>query len=612
MFNYYTYQKKRNDSLKEKNKKRKEKKMIKINKIKREELVHNYEQRVKKFIYKLSEDPNYLTKTNSLFLSFNDANNESFESDKNSLYFQKKRFDFSNFETDRRKAEKYDENQKNLKKLLDEKYPIKKIHLNKNKSLSPKLLYNLKLFNNYKEIKSDEENGNNNNIIQPRLRFKPRNDIERLLDELKDLRLFNGNRDYLNSLKKQIIKMQKVEFDNEMKKNNDINQLLDIIDKNDNKNDNNIFYKMKNNIKKKDNKNKNNKEDDLFNIKYIRKIMKSIEERNSTKENNKTMKDINNLKLLDISNNNNNDKYKNENILNSNNDDIENLTQEELIQIKRREEKMQKMRESKNKNNLMKHDLNFVFKDFLTAKKNLHKGYDIKTYFNCMKNYSLWKGSCFINNNILKKKKNKNRSIENYKTKYNFSPISKPFKEISSYLPSVNKNETMQKFSKTFYINNNSKKYISPEKLVLLLNDYKNNDLFELDNGHKSKNKENIDNDSDINIKENNKNLEIIKKIAFDKDFKGYNFIYNKTAQNFEKYKKRILNLNNWDEEDEKDKNYNKDLKEMCNNILKKYGFIKKIYRESDAIYSKEGNGKLMFTNGLTVSQFSKLYNFKS
>ena len=448
-------------------------------------------------------------------------------------------------------------------------------------------------------------------MIQPRLRFKPRNDMERLLDELKDLRLFNGNRDYLNTLKKQIIKMQKLEFDNEMKKNNDIYQLFNTANENKNDNNKNIFYKKKNNIKKKDNEDKNDIEDNLFNINYIKKLMKSIEEKNSINENNKAMNEINKLKLLDISNNNNNDKYKNENILNSNNDDIENLTQEELIQIKRREEKMQKMRESKNKNNLMKHDLNFVFKDFLTAKKNLHKGYDIKTYFNCMKNYSLWKGSCFINNNILKKKKNKNRSIENYKTKYNFSPISKPFKEISSYLPSVNKNETMQKFSKTFYINNNSKKYISPEKLVLLLNDYKNNDLFELDNRHKSKNKENIDNDSDINIKENNKNLEIIKKIAFDKDFKGYNYIYNKTAQNYEKYKKRILNLNNSDDdENEKNKNYNKDLGEMCKNILKKYGFIKKIYRESDAIYSKEGNGKMMFTNGLTVSEFSKLYNF--
>ena len=35
----------------------------------------------------------------------------------------------------------------------------------------------------------------------------------------KDLRLFNGNRDYLDTLKKQIIKMQKLEFDNEIKKN---------------------------------------------------------------------------------------------------------------------------------------------------------------------------------------------------------------------------------------------------------------------------------------------------------------------------------------------------------------------------------------------------------
>ena len=105
MFNYYTYEKKRNENLIEKNKKIKDIKMAKINKLKRDKLVHNYEQRVKNFIYKISEDPNYLSKNNSLFLSLKNNNNNTKKlSDNNKTFFNKKRFCFSSLETDRMKA----------------------------------------------------------------------------------------------------------------------------------------------------------------------------------------------------------------------------------------------------------------------------------------------------------------------------------------------------------------------------------------------------------------------------------------------------------------------------------------------------------------------------
>ena len=559
MFNYYTYQKKRNESLKEKKNKIKQIKMNKINKIKRDELIHNYEERVKKFIYKISDDPNFLSKNNSLSLSLNKEKNIQKELYNNLTYFNEKRFNFSNFETDRARAEKYDENKKKYEKLLNEKFPEKNIKNTNNKSFSPKIPYNKKLFNKFKEIKVDYEN-EKYKMRQPRLRFKPRNDIERLLDEIKDLRTFHGNKDYLNTLKKQILKMQKFEFDNEKKKGNELNKLFK-------------FYKS---FKMKEKENNN-----LFNVKQIEKYK--------------------NNKILDLSNYNIDDTLKNLN----DTDDIEKLTQEELIEMKKREGKIKK----ENKEKLKNDSINFKFKDFLETKKNLHKGYDIKTYFNCMKNYSLWKGSCFSNNNIIKNKY-KYKSIDDYKSKLNFSPSISPKKTLL-YFPSFNKNEKNKNFSKTFYRPKKRNNNFEPEHLILLLNNYKNNYVFENENGKITiMEKYNInENNPGENVNENKNKLKIVKKIAFDEDFKGYNSISNKTAENFLKFKKRIIKIKDYDdEEDEKSKN--KNLGEMCNNILKKYGIIKNIYRESDALYSKEGNGKLMFTNGLTVSQFSKLHNF--
>ena len=581
MFNYYTYQKKRNEKLKEKNRKKNEIKMIEINKIKRDELTHNYEKRVKKFIYNLRDDPNYLSNSNISFLPLNSLNITKQE--EKSSFINPKRFCFSHFETDRMRAEKYDKQQKQLKNLLDKNFPIKK-NIKDNrffKSLNPKIKNFELVIDDSNQLNNDTKS-NNNKMIQPRLRFKPRNDMERLLDQIKDLRI-HGNINYLNALKKLIIKMQKLEFNNELKKKNSLGKKI-------------ISYKNK--IIENYNKEYSINNLDFNKIKkYINIDKENIIFRNFfNKTENKIKKDKHFLENIIK------DKSDYENTLHSNGDNIENLSQDELIKIKKIGGKMMFPIKSED-----------IFKAFLIYIKKLRKGYDIKTYFNCMKNYSLWKNTCFINNKLTKRR-NKNNSIKNYKNKNAFSHMSKFDKG-----ESINEKDNLKNASKTFYkkIDNfkkksNKKKDINPLKLIPLLNDYKNN-ILKIDKFEDNKSEENkINNKNKENIFNDNK-LDIIKKIAFDKDFKENKYLSNKFTENYKNYKKRILNLKNYNaEENEENKNNSRDLGEISNKILKKFGFIKNIYRKSDASYSKEGNGKLMFTNGLTINEFLNLHNLSA
>ena len=554
--------------------------MIKIQKIKRDEFIHNYVKRVKKFINKLNDDPNYLSNYNSLFLPSNNINNTVKEDNNSQSYFNPKRFCFSTFETDRMKAEKYDKQQKNLKELLDKNFPIKNNN-KENKSLSPKNNF-YQNFNINSKILKINGKSENNKMLQPRLRFKPRNDMERLLDEIKDLRLYHGNVDYLNTLKRYIIKMQKLEFNNEIKKINKLKknknfQEKEIIPYNEKNNQNNYNKDYKKNII-----------NEYINFNEKNKlIFKNI----FNQKENKLKKDI---KLLEkIINDESNNELSSDN-------DIDNLTQNELVRIINKEEKfiMSKKKED-------------IIKAFLSAMKSLYKEYDIKTYFNCMKNFSLWKSSCFLDNKLIKRR-NKNNSKTNSQSKFEFSKNSNSYKENCS-----NKKDNLKNPSKTFYkklnvfknksnININS----NPLKLVPLLNDYKNN-FYKLNPiiGNKYKENKTKDENKEIIFNDDKNKFNIIKKIAFEKDFKGYNFSSNNSTENYESYKKQFSLKKINDKGNEKNKVYTRDIGETCNKILKKFGFIKKKYRESDASYSKGGNGKLMFTNGLTVSEFSKLHS---
>ena len=203
-----------------------------------------------------------------------------------------------------------------------------------------------------------------------------------------------------------------------------------------------------------------------------------------------------------------------------------------------------------------------------------------------MKNYSLWKDSCFIKTNIYQKK-NKCSSLDKDKTKSNFLSLTKSPKNTSTtFFLSPEKLRKNNNYSKTFY-KIDAKDNLHPEQLVNLLNDYKINDIFELVKkdiknnacySHDGK----YSNDG-INLNDNKNKLALVKKIAFDKDFIEYDNNYYKTTQNFEKEKKHIFNINDITEEDNKViKHLNKDIGEMSVDILKKYGFIKTIYKEND------------------------------
>ena len=590
MFNYYSYQKKKKECLKEKNKKLKDIKLNKINKIKRDELVQKYEQRVKQFIYKISDDPNYLSKNNSLFLSLNDTTTRETE---NNSFFVNKKFGFNSFETDRMKAEKYDKSQKKLKEIIDKNLSSKN-NVNekyKNHSFSPNAIYNFKMFNDYNKENIDEEN---NKITQPRLRFKPRNDIERLLDDIKDLRLTYGDRNYLNTLKKQILQFQKNEYDKEIKKRNGLNQFFNFIKRNNiqtNKKENYLQNKIYHKIKNKNNNYKIDNIHKIFNIGHIKNYINSNKDRRFyrnifQKENdNKTNNDTSNNKtLLDKDENNSEDDVNSKCLLNS---EYERFTLEEILKMKRREDiNKKKNQEAKIKKYMTNEDFDMKIKDFLIAKQNLHKNYDIKTYFNGMKNYSLWKDSCFIKTNIYQKK-NKCSSLDKDKTKSNFLSLTKSPKNTSTaFFFSPEKQRKNNNYSKTFY-KIDAKDNLHPEQLVNLLNDYKINDIFELEKKNINNNgcysNDNKYSNDGININDNKSKLALIKKIAFDKDFIGNDDNYYKTTQNFEKDKKRIFNLNDITEEDNKViKHLNKDIGEMSVDILKKYGFIKTIYKEND------------------------------
>ena len=51
------------------------------------------------------------------------------------------------------------------------------------------------------------------------------------------------------------------------------------------------------------------------------------------------------------------------------------------------------------------------------------------------------------------------------------------------------------------------------------------------------------------------------------------------------------------------------DLENLSKAIMESCNYTKKKYRDSDNIYSHSGNGKLMFTNGLTVKEFEQKYH---
>ena len=205
--------------------------------------------------------------------------------------------------------------------------------------------------------------------------------------------------------------------------------------------------------------------------------------------------------------------------------------------------------------------------DIIKTKNNIHKNLDIKTYFNGIKNYSLWKDSCFIKQNI-----NDNNS------KLKLSLSSRDFyhkKNNCNYRP--NKKAITSRYKKK---DKNKNEIIS---LISFLNSPQNIDLLKYKKYIIDTKIKNINLKKKFKINKNTLNDELklnqIKQIAFNKNFIE---IPGKKSPRIFKRRKTKTKTNLYEDiENTEDLILKKDLSSLCNKIMKKYGQINEKYNEN-------------------------------
>ena len=182
MYNLYIYEK----NIIKKEKKELEEKKTKIYKQKRKfelnKLTSNYNKRMDNFIISLCKHPIYLKDLTNKNSTQSIVDEEKF-SEKKILQKKKyKNFSFGGFITD-----------KNRIKLINEEKEI-------NKKYEEKIIKNKK-----KQEKKLEKNKIKNNkiLLQPRMRFKPRNELERI-SEVMNLLGENKNKKKIKNLLEQL------------------------------------------------------------------------------------------------------------------------------------------------------------------------------------------------------------------------------------------------------------------------------------------------------------------------------------------------------------------------------------------------------------------------
>ena len=507
-------------------------KQLKKDKIKRDKLSKNYENRLKNFINQLSDDDDLGGSINNKYPKLNDLINIEHDKKNYKNSDASKRFKFFKFETDRAKAEKYEKEKQTIKNIIKYNKSNKNEKNKKYISSSPnnkKKIYNLTenyyglLLLNNNDINFDKKDKNkmDNNIKtmnQPRLRFKPRNDLERLFDEIKDLRL-DQNKEYFKCLQKKLYNLQKKEY---IKEKNNINE------------------KKKN---------------------------------NNSFENEKYIDGYRNMDCLELICEK---KLYTKNILDFKNyvKNLKNTRTKKLKNLKFL---------NKNSNSLIE-DNNLKTKNFdiINSKIYLHKDYDFKTYFNGIKNYSLWKDTCFIKSN------SKNNNINNQKNHNDFknkSPLSLSSQNFYHFRKANNKRNVkvkraftpQNKIEKKIDIINkiNSLKYILSNPVEI---DYlKLKKYLDINN---NKNCDNIDDDNNINENNVDKSikLEEIKKIAFNENY--ISVPGKKGPRIFQRNKLGIQKELYQDIDNIANKRSSNDMSDICNSILEKYGQINKKYKE--------------------------------
>ena len=310
-----------------------------------------------------------------------------------------------------------------------------------------------------------------------------------------------------------------------------------------------------------------------------------------------------------------------EDIIDLNKDYYEDLIKENKNKIRKRRERKKFDLYNLKKNNKVDN----------SKAKDLYPELYHKTYFNAVENYSLFKNTCFLPNQSYFK--SNSNSFNNNSLNKNTSKIKLKLKnprsektEIEDYNYNSYDNFNLTNNNEK---NNNKNKNFDFSDVIKLYNDI---------NKEKEKEKE-IEDKEEINSFDSLNNIDIFikginknKTILSNNEKKKLNML-KKLA--FEKKKKKIFSplinenkkedLKENEEEDEEDIlikkteekykidgiEYRKsDLENLSKAIMNKCKFTRKKYRMSDSDFSKSGNGKLMFTNGLTLSQFKKKFHF--
>ena len=195
MYNLYIYEKQILQDEKEKNDLIKKKKLKKKRKKELIKLSKNYENRMNDFILTMCQSPIFLYKEKNPY-------------NKNKLFIKKNYFDFGSFKTDKERLESL-QHEKEILKIYDKKREKDE----KNRNI-------LKI-----------KNHRNMTIIQPKMRFNSRTKLENIIEIIKQKEK-NANIDiYNNTLMEQ---MKKLKY-NDVKKIKEYNTLIDkeVLDKKD-------------------------------------------------------------------------------------------------------------------------------------------------------------------------------------------------------------------------------------------------------------------------------------------------------------------------------------------------------------------------------------------
>ncbi len=263
--------------------------------------------------------------------------------------------------------------------------------------------------------------------------------------------------------------------------------------------------------------------------------------------------------------------------------------------------------------------------------KALHSDLYNKTYFNAVENYTIFKDTCFLPKKINKTYHDRSNTdtSQNFNINFNedylgYNSTQKIFKKKNAIIKKRNiNNDNLESGSYSKNIINIS----SPNELVNLLCNSKENVKEE----NLMKSLDNVDlfiqglkvNKPKLTKKEQN-NFDVVKSLAFNnKKRKNISLvkIENKTYHNTKIDDNENNSSSNEGYEDyglrkqeEKIKvngiEYKKnDLEHLSKAIMESCNVSRKKYRKSDSQYSHTGNGKLMFTNGLTLKEFEKKYH---